>query len=169
MITYLKKAPLHLLFWFVVWFFFTSFFSAGTANDDFVFWFSVSLSVTSIVGSYIAAYDLIPNYLLQKKYKLFLLYGIYLVVFITCITALVVFVGFAFFYRLEYKEMPTLTKSVSVILVCVFFIIALVSVFKLLRHNYTTLEKNKSLENKFLKTKLELKENELKFLKMQMR
>ncbi|MDG2193380.1 MAG: histidine kinase [Polaribacter sp.] len=166
-IAHLKKVPLHLLFWFVVWFFFKAFFSAGTANDDFVFWFSVSLSITSVVGSYVAAYDLMPSYLLQKKYKLFLLYGIYLVVFIACITELVVFVGFAFFYRLEYKEMPALTKSVSVILVCVFFIIALVSVFKLLRYNYTTLEKNKSLENKFLQTKLELKENELKFLKMQ--
>ena len=63
--------------------------------------------------------------------------------------------------------MPALTKNSGVILVCVFLIIALASGFQILRYNYSALEKQKTLENKFLQTQLQLKEQELKFLKMQ--
>jgi len=163
----LTKILIHVLFWFLVWFFFNFFFSSGTKNEDFIFWFSLFLTIITVTGTYVVVNSLIPNYLLNKKYQLFALYGVYLIIFTTCAVLLTVFVGFAFFYRLEYKGMPELTKSISVILVCVFFIITLVSLLKLLRYNYKTLEKNKSLENKFLQTELELKENELKHLKMQ--
>ncbi len=163
----LSKVLFHLLFWFLVWMFFKFFFSSGTESTDFIFWFSLFLTIITVTGTYVVVYSLIPNYLLNKKYQLFALYLVYLLIFITGAVILIVFTGFAFFYRLEYKEMPALIKSISVILVCVFFIITLVSVLKLLKHNYKTLEKNKSLENKFLQTELELKENELKFLKMQ--
>jgi len=63
--------------------------------------------------------------------------------------------------------MPALTKSSSVILVCVLLIVVLASGIKILSHNYKSLEKNKSLENKILQAQLQLKEQELKFLKMQ--
>lgn len=166
-IYYLNKILIHVLFWFLVWVFFIFFFSSGTANTGFIFWFSLFLTIITVTGTYVVVYNLIPNYLLNRKYKLFALYIVYLIIFITSAAILTVFTGFAFFYRLEYKEMPALIKSISVILVCIFFIITLVSMLKLLRHNYKTLEKNKSLENKFLQTELELKENELKHLKMQ--
>ena len=63
--------------------------------------------------------------------------------------------------------MPALTRSPAVILVCVLLIVALASGLKILKHSYNSLEEKKTLENKFLQTKLELKEQELKFLKMQ--
>ncbi len=63
--------------------------------------------------------------------------------------------------------MPGLTKNSGVILVCVLLIIALASAFKILKHNFKSLEEKKTLENKFLQTQLQLKEQELKFLKMQ--
>ena len=46
-------------------------------------------------------------------------------------------------------------------------IISLASAVKILKHNYKSLEDNKTIENKFLQTQLQLKEQELKFLKMQ--
>ena len=46
-------------------------------------------------------------------------------------------------------------------------IISLASAVKILKHNYKSLEENKTIENKFLQTQLQLKEQELKFLKMQ--
>jgi len=164
---YLSRILIHVLFWFLVWGFFNLFFSSGTGSTGFIFWFSLFLTIITVTGTYVVVFSLIPIYLLNRKYKLFALYVVYLIIFITSAAVLTIFTGFAFFYRLEYKEMPALIKSISVILVCIFFIITLVSVLKLLRHNYKTLEKNKSLENKFLQTKLELKENELKHLKMQ--
>jgi LytS/YehU family sensor histidine kinase len=75
--------------------------------------------------------------------------------------------GFVFFYNLEYQRMPALTKNGGVILVCVLLIIALASAFKILKDTYKSLDEKKMLENKFLQTQLQLKEQELKFLKMQ--
>ncbi len=164
---FLKQSILHLSFWFVVWFFFRTFFSVGSSNAQFIFWFSILLSIISIIASYVFVYNLLPNYLLKKKYKAFALYSIYTGVFITCGVFMTMAFGFIFYFNLEFQNMPALTKSSSVILVCVLLIVVLASGIKILSHNYKSLEKNKSLENKILQAQLQLKEQELKFLKMQ--
>jgi two-component system LytT family sensor kinase len=163
----LKKVLLHLVFWFVVWFFFSSFFSVGSKNESFIFWFSTILSVISIVSSYVFVYHLIPNFLITKKNKLFTLYTFYASVFIICAVLMTVAFGFVFFYNLEFQKIPSLIKNPGVILVCVLLIITLASGFKILKYNYKSLDEKKTLENKFLQTQLQLKEQELKFLKMQ--
>jgi len=163
----LKKLPLHLVFWLVVWFFFSNFFSVGSENENFIFWFSTILSTIAIVSSYVFVYHLIPDFLIAKKQKQFILYTFYAGVFIVCAVLMTVVFGFVFFYNLEYQQMPALTKNSGVILVCVFLIIVLASAFKILKYNYKSLEEQKTLENKFLQTQLQLKEQELKFLKMQ--
>ncbi|RKF04689.1 hypothetical protein C8N26_0075 [Tenacibaculum lutimaris] len=164
---FLYKIPLHILFWGLVWLFFYLFFSTGSNNPQFLFWFTSILSAISIITSYVFAYNLIPNYLLTKKYWSFLLYTSYAIIFtLFGVLATVVF-GFVFFFNLEFQNMPALTKSSSVILVCVFLIIVLASGYKILSHNYKSIEEKKTLENKFLQTQLQLKEQELKFLKMQ--
>jgi LytS/YehU family sensor histidine kinase len=112
-------------------------------------------------------YNLLPNYLLKKKYKEFALYASYAGVFITCGVFMTMAFGFVFYFNLEFQNMPALTKSSSVILVCVLLIIVIASVVKILLHNYKSLEKNKTLENKILQAQLQIKEQELKFLKMQ--
>lgn len=162
-----KKITLHLLCWFLVWFFFYFFFSVGTSSKGFLFCFSSILSAISIVSSYVFVYNLIPKYLLIKKYKLFVLYSFYTAVFVTTAVLMTVALGFVFFFNLEYTQMPTLIKSPSVILVTVLLIIALASGFKILKHSYQSLEEKKTIENKFLQTELELKDQELRFLKMQ--
>lgn len=162
-----KKILSHLFFWFSVWFFFFTFFSVGSTNSNFVFWFSTILGVISITASYVFVYHLIPNFLITKKYKLFTLYTFYTSVFVVCAVLMTVVFGFVFFFNLEFQQMPALTKNSGVILVCVLLIIALASGLKILKENYQTLEKQKTLENKFLQTQLQLKEQELKFLKMQ--
>ena len=163
----LKKIPLHLIFWFVVLFFFSSFFSVGSKNENFIFWFSTILSIITIVSSYVFVYYLIPNFLIAKKHKKFILYTFYSGVFIVCAVLMTVVFGFVFFYNLEFKQMPALTKNSGVILVCVLLIIALASAFKILKDTYKSLDEKKTLENKFLQTQLQLKEQELRFLKMQ--
>jgi sensor histidine kinase YesM len=162
-----KKVSLHLAFWFVVWVLFSSFFSVGSRNENFIFWFSTILSTISIVSSYVFVYYLIPDFLITQKNKFFILYALYTFVFIVCVVLMTVVFGFIFFYNLEYQQMPALTRSPAVILVCVLLIVALASGLKILKHSYNSLEEKKTLENKFLQTKLELKEQELKFLKMQ--
>ncbi|WGH75348.1 histidine kinase [Tenacibaculum tangerinum] len=166
-ISSLYKTPLHILYWGLVWLFFYLFFSVGSSNAQFLFWFTSILSIITIIGSYVFTYNLIPNYLLTKKYWSFLLYTTYAIVFILFGVLVTVVFGFVFFFNLEFQNMPALTKSSSVILVCVFLIIALASGFKILSSNYKSIEEKRALENKFLQTQLQLKEQELKFLKMQ--
>ena len=163
----LKKISLHLIFWFVVLFFFSSFFSVGSKNENFIFWFSSILSTIAIVSSYVFVYYLIPDFLIVKKHKQFILYTFYAGVFIVCAVLMTVVFGFVFFYNLEYQKMPALTKNAGVILVCVLLIIALASAFKILKDTYKSLDEKKTIENKFLQTQLQLKEQELRFLKMQ--
>lgn len=166
-IAILKKVFLHLVCWFVVWFFFNNFFSVGSKNSDFIFWFSTILSSITIVSSYIFVYHLIPSFLINKRHIQFALYSFYAAIFIVCSVLMTMVFGFVFFYNLEFQKLPGLTKNYGVILVCVFLIIALASALKILKHNYQSLEEKNALENKFLQTQLQLKEQELKFLKMQ--
>ncbi|WP_405608330.1 sensor histidine kinase [Polaribacter sp. Asnod1-A03] len=167
LILVLKKIPIHFLCWMIVWFFFKSFFSVGSSNKAFLFWFSSLLSIITLITAYVFVYDLIPKYLLKKQYKKFVLYTIYSGVFVATTILMIEVVGFVFYFNLEYQKMPTLITSPAVVLVCVFFIVVLASGLKILKHNYKSLEEKKSLENKFLETQLQLKEQELKFLKMQ--
>ena len=51
--------------------------------------------------------------------------------------------------------------------VCVMLIVSMISGIKLIQHNYISILKNEDLKNKILQTQLQLKEQELKLLKMQ--
>ncbi len=63
--------------------------------------------------------------------------------------------------------MPPMSKNFTFVLVLVVLVVGLVSFVKLLNHNFKTLSRNKELENKILATSLQLKEQELHYLKMQ--
>lgn len=112
-------------------------------------------------------YHLIPNYLLKKKYRLFVVYIVYLLIVLLFVIEGTVLIGFTFYFNLDYQIMPNLTKSFPVMVVCVMLIVSLISGIKLIQHNYKSIVKNEDLKNKILQTQLQLKEQELKLLKMQ--
>ncbi len=60
-----------------------------------------------------------------------------------------------------------MSKNFFFILILVFLVSGIVSFITLLNHNFKTLSKNRELENKILETQLQLKEQELHYLKMQ--
>jgi LytS/YehU family sensor histidine kinase len=133
----------------------------------YIFWFSSILIPITIANTYFTTYYLIPNYLIKKKYWQFLLYSIYALIGSAYIISLSMFFGFIFLSELDFKNMPPLSRSLPFILMSMYLIIIIVSSFKLLFYNYLALERHKTLENKYLQTQLQLKEEELKFLKMQ--
>jgi len=112
-------------------------------------------------------YHLIPNYLLKKKYRLFVLYIVYLLIVLLFVIEGTVLIGFTFYFNLDYQIMPNLTKSFPVMVVCVMLIVSLISGIKLIQHNYKSILKNEDLKNKILQTQLQLKKQELSMLKMQ--
>ena len=162
-----KFVLFHLLFWVGVWFFFVYFFSYNSGNSEYVYWFSSFLLPVTMITTYFVIYYLIPRFLLTKKYKYFALYGIYTLVISTYLVLITIFVSFIFLSNMKFANMPLMSRNFVFVLILVYLIVAIVSFVSLLNHNYSTLSRNKALENKILTTQLQLKDQELQYLKKQ--
>jgi len=117
--------------------------------------------------TYFFVYFLIPKYLLVKKYILFALYSIYTLIFSTYLILVAIFGSFVFLSNMEIKNMPPMSRNYVFILILVYLIVGIVSFVKLLNHNFKTASENKELQNKILETQLQIKEQELNYLKKQ--
>jgi len=157
----------HVAFWGVIYFFYAYFLGYGSTNTRYINLFSAFLMPVTISLSYFLIYYLIPRYLLVKKYKLFILYSVY--TFIVSVSAIVVSILYGLVYteNLKSEGSSPLTKTVPFIVLGVFFVVLLVVMLSLIIYNYRSIVINENLKNKILQTQLQLKEQELKFLKMQ--
>ncbi|NOQ91367.1 MAG: GHKL domain-containing protein [Flavobacteriaceae bacterium] len=162
-----KFIPLHLLFWIGVWFFFVYFFSYNSNNTNYVTWFSSFLLPITMVTTYFVVYYLIPKYLLTKKYKYFALYSAYTLVFSTYLIIIAIFGSFIFLSNMELKNMPPMSRNYVFVLILVYLVVFIVSFVSLLNHNFKTQTENKELLNKILETQLQIKSQELQYLKKQ--
>ena len=165
---YLFTISGHLLFWIVIYYFYAYFLGYGSSNTKYVNQFSAFLMPVTIFISYFLIYYLIPNYLLTKKYKYFILYSVY--TFILSIYVIILSILYGLIYSEGYKQVDTaapLTKTLPFIILGVYFVVLIVVSLSLIMHNYNSIVKNESLRSKILNTQLQLKEQELKFLKMQ--
>ena len=63
--------------------------------------------------------------------------------------------------------MPPMGRNYIFILILVYLVVVMVSFVCLLKHNFNTVSKNKELQNKILETQLQIKNQELHFLKKQ--
>ena len=158
---------IHILLWISVWFFFVYFFSYNNDNTAYILWFSSLLLPLTIGVTYFMVYFLIPRYLLTKKYWHFGLYSFYLLVFTSYEIVLLLYGCLYFLLNFDITNMPPMSKNFTFVLVLVFLVIGLVSFVNLLNHSFKTTSRNKELENKILETNLQLKEQELHYLKMQ--
>jgi len=163
----LKKLTLHIVFWVFVWLFYIYFFSFNSNNQYYIYWFSALLMPLSIINTYFTIYYLIPHFLIQKRYSIFILYSIYALIGSAFFISISMFFGFVYLSQQNFGEMPPLSKSLAFILFSVYVIVIIVAVFKLLKINYKEMEVRRELEKKIIETKLQLKEDELRFLKMQ--
>jgi two-component system, LytTR family, sensor kinase len=163
----LKTIFYHLLFWIGVWFFFYYFFSYNSSDKVYITWFSSCLLPVTMGVTYFLVYYLIPRYLLTKKYFLFGLYSFYTLVFSSYIIVLVIYACLIFLLQFNTNIMPPMSKNFFFILLLVFLVSGVVSFVTLLNHNFKTISQNKELQNKILETQLQLKEQELHYLKMQ--
>ena len=163
----LGQIVLHLLFWCGVLVFYTYFFGAESNDKSYVLFFSLFLMPITIATTYISIYKLLPDYLLKKRIKLFVLYSIYTIIISTYLIMLSVFYGLIYLSNSRFDSMATISRNLLFVTVAVFLVVVLVSAFKLLKLNLTHAENNKKLETKILETQLKLKEQELNYLKMQ--
>ena len=157
----------HSIFWIVIYYFYAYFLGYGSSNIKYVNLFSGFLMPVTILISYFLIYYLIPNYLLTKKYKYFILYSVY--TFIISIYVIILSILYGLIYSEGYKEIDTapLTKTLPFIILGVYFVVLIVVSLSLIMHNYNSIVNNENLKNKILETQLQIKDQELRFLKMQ--
>ena len=158
---------LHLLFWVGVWFFYVYFFSYNANDTNYVTWFSSFLLPVTMVTTYFVVYYLIPQYLLSKKYWLFILYCIYTLIISTYLILITIFASLIFLSNLNIQQMPPMSKNYVFVLILVYLVVLIVSFVNLLNHNFKTESENKELQNKILETQLQIKDQELQYLKKQ--
>lgn len=163
----LRKVLLHSLFWAAVLLFFSYFFAYNSENIRYISSFSAFLMPVTIGTTYTVIYYLIPEFLLRKKYLLFSLYSIYTLVLSAFAIVISIFYGLIFLMGMKFDGIAPLGLSLLFIMVVVYLVVLLVSAFTLLKYNYSSIAKNKELENKILTAQLKLKEQELQYLKNQ--
>ncbi len=163
----MKTWLLHILFWVGVWFFFYYFFSYNSNDTVYITWFSSALLPLTMGVTYFLNYYLVPNFLLTKKYFHFALYSFYTLVFSSYIIVLVLYTCLIFLLQFNISIMPPMSKNFFFILILVFLVVGIVNFISLLNNNFKTISKNKELQNKILNTQLQLKEQELHYLKHQ--
>lgn len=162
-----KVIIIHMLLWITVWFFFVYFFSYNSDDTRYVTWFSSILLPLTMIVTYFVVYFLIPKYLLTKKYLLFSLYSFYTLVASSYIIVLIIYGCLIFLLSFNISIMPPMSKNFVFILILVYLVVGVVSFISLLNQNFKTISRNKELQTKILETQLQLKEQELHYLKMQ--
>ena len=162
-----KKGFRHIAFWLFVWLFYVYFYSFKSGNISYIFLFSLALIPITMGATYFVNYYLIPKYLVQKKYGKFILHATYSVVLVAYAIVFVMLGGYVYLTDLEVMEIPPLGWSLSYILLSVYLVVIVVAAFHLLKMNYEATEKFKDLQQKILETQLQVKEQELMYLKKQ--
>ncbi len=164
---YVLTPLVHVAFWVAVYFFYAYFLGYGSTNTKYINLFSAFLMPITMTISYFFIYRLIPNYLLKKKYGLFALYTIYTIIISIFLIVLSILYGLVYSENLKADNTSPLTKTVPFMVLGVFFVVLIVISISLIVQSYKSAVTNENLKNKILQTQLQLKEQELKFLKMQ--
>jgi two-component system LytT family sensor kinase len=163
----ISKWPLHLLFWIGVWFLYFYFFSYNTEDKPYIIWFTSLLVPVTIAVTYFMSYFLIPRFLLEKKYGKFILYIFYSISVSSYFIVLIIYGCLIFVKKWDATNIPPMIKNFFFILILVYMIAGIVGFVTILNSNFKTDKKNKELQNKILGTQLQIKEQELQYLKMQ--
>lgn len=167
LVKFVFKIIAHSSFWIGVYFFFTFYLGYGSSNTDYINHFAKFLLPVTIGLGYFFLYFLLPKYLYSKKYLLFLLYSTYSFIISFFFIILSILYGMVFSHQFTNDKPSPLTKTVPYIVFGIYFIIVIIIAIGLIINNYKSTLKSEDLKNKFLATQLQLKEQELKYLKMQ--
>ncbi|PQJ21493.1 hypothetical protein BSU00_05030 [Tenacibaculum sp. SG-28] len=158
---------LHSLFWIAVYFFYTYFLGYGSNNISYVNLFSLYLMPITVGIGYFFYFYLIPTYNTAQKQGYFLLYTLYTFVVSFFLIIISIFFGLIFSSNLLKENVIPLTKGVIFIIFGVYFVLVITIILGMIVQNYTANFKTEELKRRYLETKLQLKEQELRFLKMQ--
>jgi len=158
---------LHLLFWTGVWFLFFYFFNYNSTDRGYVIWFSSLLLPLTAAITYFTVYFLIPRYLFRKDYRRFLLFSFYMVSASAYFIVLMIYGVLIFYKKFDATQIPPMVKNFFTILILVYLVVGLVSFVTMLNRSFDIEKRNRDLLNKMLAAQLQMKEQELLYLKKQ--
>jgi LytS/YehU family sensor histidine kinase len=78
-----------------------------------------------------------------------------------------IFASYVFLSNFELKTMPPMSRNYVFILILVYLIVFMGSLISLIGHNFKTQSYTNELQNKLLETQLQIKDQELQYLKKQ--
>lgn len=162
-----RVVSLHFVLWISVWFFFVYFFNYNSSGIEYPVWFASLLLPLTMAITYFVVYFLIPKYLLTKQYYRFTLYSFYTLIASSYLIVIIIYGSLIFLLSMDTSVMPPMSKNFVFILIMVYLVVGLVSFISILNQNFKTVSRNKELQNKILETQLQLKEQELHYLKKQ--
>lgn len=158
---------LHFIFWVGVWVFYIYFFSYNSNDTNYITWFSGLLLPVTIIATYLTNFILIPKFLLTKRYFKFSLYTLYSLILSAYLILMAIFGGYIFVTDLNITKIPPMGRNFIFIFILVYLVVGLFSFITILKHNLQDKTQLKILENKILETTLQIKEQELDYLKKQ--
>lgn len=162
-----KRLFIHIILWVLVLIFFSFFIGIEGESIKAKFTFSAFFLPVTMTTTYVFIYNLIPNYLLPKRYFKFGLYSVYTFIISAVFIIMSAFYGFVLSFDLEWNDRYPISKSIFYIMITIYLVVVIACAFSLLKFNYSSVSKNKELQNRILETQLKLKEQQLKYLKMQ--
>ena len=148
--------------------FFTFYFSITISNLGPAFTFGIFLLPVTMGMVNVFSFHLIPHYLFRQKYFWFAVYTGYSLVISVFLIILSSFYGFIFINSLELLGFEfTLTKNLYLIVIGVYIVVLLASLFSAYRESYKMHLRNQELQYALINSELQLKQEELSYLKMQ--
>jgi len=148
--------------------FFTFYFGITISDLGPAFTFGVFLLPVTMGMVNVFSFYIIPEYLFRQKYLLFALYSSYTIIISIFLIALSSFYGFLFISSLDSLDSNfMLTKNLYLIIIGVYIVVLLTAIFSAYQESYKVHLRNKELQNALLNGELQLKQEELSYLKMQ--
>ncbi|WP_425639611.1 sensor histidine kinase [Algoriphagus yeomjeoni] len=148
--------------------FFTFYFGITISNLAPAFTFGIFLLPVTMGMVNVFSFYLIPEYLYKQKYFLFALYTIYTLIISFFFIALSSFYGFIFINSLDTIDKGfMMSKNLYLIIIGVYLIVLLTSLFSAYRESYKIHLRNQELQYELVNGELQLKQDELSYLKMQ--
>ncbi|PZX51970.1 sensor histidine kinase [Algoriphagus chordae] len=148
--------------------FFTFYFGITISDLVPAFTFGLFLLPVTMGMVNVFSFYLIPEFLFRQKHTWFALYTAYTLVISFFLIALSSFYGFIFINSLDSMDSSFLfSKNLYLIIVGVYIVVLLTSLFSAYRESYKIHLRNQELQFTLVNGELELKQEELSYLKMQ--
>ena len=163
----LQTVLIHLLFWTGVWFLFFYFFNYNSTDRGYILWFSSLLLPLTAAITYFSIYYLIPKYLFSRAYGRFILFSFFMLSASAYLIVLMIYGILIFYKKFDASQIPPMVKNFFTILILVYLVVGSVSFVTILKRSFEVEKRNRDLRNKMLDAQLQMKEQELRYLKRQ--